>query len=87
MAISESFSLATPVICTDLGNPKLIIEESSGGVTYKIDDFDSFYVFLNKVIHNKAFYSSKALSYFEKELSDQINYKRLSDIYDKAKVI
>lgn len=87
MSIPESFSLATPVVCTDLGNPKLMIEKSNGGVTYKIDDFDSFYASLNKVIDNRAFYSSNALLYFEQELSDQINYKRLSDIYDKARII
>lgn len=75
MAISESFSLATPVVCTDLGNPNFMIEKLNVGVTYKIDDFKSFYASLNKVIHNNAFYSLNALSHFEKELIDQINYK------------
>lgn len=87
MAISESISLATPVVCTDLGNPKLMIEKSNGGVIYKTNDFEFFYASLNKVIHNNTFYSSNALSYYEKELSDQINYKRLCDIYDKARTI
>lgn len=87
MSIPESFSLAAPVVCTDLGNLKSIIEESNAGVTYKMNHFDSFYAALNQVINNNAVYSANALLYFEQKLSDKINYKLLCDIYEKAKVI
>ena len=87
MGIPESFSLATPVVCTNLGNSKLMIERSKGGVVYRMNDFDSFYSSLDKVLENNFIYSKNAFSCFKKELNDKVNYERLSDIYDKAKII
>lgn len=87
MSIAESFALATPVVCSDLGNPKMMVEESEGGVTYKIDNFDSFYASLKRVVDMNDYYSQNALLYYNQKLSDKINYKKMSDIYDQAKVI
>lgn len=87
MSIPESFSLATPVICTDLGNPKAMIEESKGGEVYKIDDVDSFYTALKRIVAKRESYSQNALLYYEEKLSDEVNYEKLREIYDKARVI
>lgn len=87
MSIPESFALGTPVICTNLGNPKQMIEESKAGVTYDIDDFDSFLTALNKVSADRDRYSFNAQRYFNQALSHQVNYERLRDIYDQARII
>lgn len=87
MSIPESFSLFTPIICTDLGNPKSMIEESKGGLTYEIDNFKSFYDTLNEVIKNRKFYSQNAGKYFKEKLNCDVNYKRLREIYDKTRVV
>lgn len=87
MLIAESFSLATPVVCTDLGNPKLMIEESNGGITYKIDDDNSFCEAIQEVVVNNELYKNNAFAYYEEKLSDEKNYTRLSEIYDKVKLI
>lgn len=87
MSIPESFSLGVPVIATDLGNPKWMIEESNGGITYKIDDFDSFFQAICNIIDNREVYSTNALLYYKEKLSSEFNYERLRDIYDKSKII
>ncbi|WP_349763504.1 glycosyltransferase family 4 protein [Fusobacterium sp. SYSU M8D902] len=87
MGIPESFSLGTPVICTKLGTPKTIVEESKGGLIYKINDYNSFYNSLNEIVKNNKYYSENAKLYFDKKLNIKKNYERLCDIYDKAKII
>lgn len=87
MSIPESFSLSVPVITTDLGNPKLMVEEAKGGVTYKIDDFDSFFHAIIDIIDNNEFYSINAYLYYKEKLSEKINYESLSDIYGKSRII
>lgn len=85
MAIPESFSLATPVISTDLGNLKLMIEESKGGITYKMDDMKSFCHALDEVIINNTYYKKNAFKYYEEKLRDKENYHSLNDIYNKVR--
>lgn len=65
IGIPESFSLATSIVCTNLGFPKLVIEESKGGVVYRMNDFGSFYTSLDKVLENNFIYSKNAFSYFK----------------------
>lgn len=87
MAIPGSFQLSTPVIETNLGNPKSIIETSGGGVTYEINDFNSFEKALNLLMTNRTIYSLNSFLYYKNELCVEKNYERLVDIYDKSKVV
>ena len=87
MAIPESFQLSIPVIATNLGNPKSMIERSGGGMTYEINDFNSFDKALKLLIINRNVYSLNSFLYYKNELCVEKNYERLVDIYDKSKVV
>lgn len=87
MSIPESFSMAIPVIATNLGNPGAMIQESHGGCTYEINDFESLEMAMEDVIHNNLNYSLNAYAYYVKNLNGSQNYRKISEIYDKARFI
>ena len=85
MLIPESFSRSVPVITTDIGNPAQMVKESNGGVIYKLKDFDSFRGAINTLLSNRSNYSNNAYKYYRDNLSEEVNYKRLIEIYEKAR--
>lgn len=87
MTIVESFSFKVPVIVSNLGNPRKIVEDSDGGVIYKLYDISSFINSIESIIENNKKYSDNASIYYEKVLSPEKNYKELTDIYERAKHI
>ena len=86
MIIAESMSIGCPVVCPDLGNHGDIVKISNGGVVYE-NGKESFEAALDDIIENNAFYSSKCLDYYNDVLSKEMNYKKVVEIYDKARVI
>lgn len=87
MIIAESFSVGCPVISSNIGNQKDIIDASNGGKTYDIDSENSFMEAIKDVSLNREKYSQNAIEYFFEKLTKEKNYRRLIDIYDKTRVI
>ena len=87
MTIAESFSIGKPVIATNVGNQKNIIENSKGGVLFLLGDVQSFINAVNEVVSNNDIYSRNAKAYYNLHLNEENNYRKLSDIYEKIKCI
>lgn len=86
MSIPESFSRGIPVITTDFGAPAALISESRGGLIYRYDDYKSLKECLDEVYNNGEIFSGNAINYYKEHLSGAANYKRIIEIYDKARV-
>ena len=87
MTIAESFSIGVPVISTNYGNAGDIVKRANGGVCFSFEEKRPFIEILDDVYNNRKTYSENALDYYYKNQSSKINYERLSDIYDKARII
>lgn len=87
MTIAESFSIGVPVISTNYGNAGDIVKRANGGVCFSFEEKRPFIEILDDVYNNRKTYSKNALDYYYKNQTSKINYERLSDIYDKARII
>lgn len=87
MIIAECFSIGVPVISTNIGNQKIIIESSNGGTLFEYGDNESFKKALESAIVNYKFFSENAKKYYHEYLGAEYNYKELVNIYEKAKHI
>ena len=85
MAIPECFSMGIPVLATDVGNPGQMVKESGGGRTFISQDINSLKEAIDEVILNREKYASAAFEYYKLYLNAENNYKRLMDIYVKAR--
>lgn len=85
MSVPESFSMGVPVISTDFGTPAKLISESNGGLIYKNDDCKSLKKCLDEVYCNRKYFSANAVSYYRENLSGAANYRKIVEIYDKAR--
>lgn len=82
MIITESFSIKCPVISTNIGNSKDIIEESNGGVIFDFNIENSLKRAVDMCIDNYEELSLNAYNYYKEVLSKRKNYDNLSIIYD-----
>lgn len=87
MIISEAFSIGKPVVSTNIGNQKDIVSSSNGGTVFKCNDKETFKLALDEIIENNDIYSENAKKYYDSFLNEDYNYKRLIEIYDRAKHI
>ncbi len=86
MIIAESMALGCPVLSTNLGNENDIISESVGGVTFDSNDKESFEQGIEELINNNEKYSLNATHFYQEKLCPDVNYRRIIEIYDKARV-
>ena len=70
-----------------MGNHGDLVETSGAGVTFDLMDHKSFHKALEAVIRDNKVYSDAASAYYQKTLTPEVNYERLSDIYEQAKHI
>lgn len=82
MIITESFSIKCPVISTNIGNAKDIIEKSNGGITFDFNIKNSLESAVYKCISNYEELSQNAYNYYRKVLSKEKNYEYLINIYN-----
>lgn len=87
MTIAESFSIGVPVVSTDCGNAGDIVKSANAGVCFSFKEKKAFKKVLDEIYNNRGVYSKNALNYYYKNQTVKINYERLSDIYDKARII
>lgn len=87
MTMAESFSVGTPVVSADRGNLCEIVTASGGGVVFTCRSTDSFASALERIIENNEEYARLALNYFHANLTKESNYRKLCDIYERAKHI
>ncbi len=87
MIITECFSIGIPVVSTNVGNQKCIVEDSQGGRLFKLNDANSFKENIVKIVENFDFYSLNAKNYYDKFLNEEYNYKKLMEIYNDVKHI
>jgi len=87
MIIAEAFSTGIPVVSSNIGNQKDIIEKSKGGCLFELDNIQSFKESIRNIIINFEEYSNNSKKYYDKCLSEEYNYRLLEGIYEKAKHI
>lgn len=87
MTISESFSVGCPVLSSNIGNQASLIRESCGGFMFDLKDQNSFISAIETIVKRRYQFSENARQYYETHLTPEEDYKRLIDIYDKAKRI
>lgn len=85
MILTESFSVARPVVCTNLGNQGDIVTTSGGGTTFIYGNVDSFAAAIENVVAHNAKYSANAYRYYLENQTKESSYRKLSDIYERAK--
>lgn len=81
MSIVESFSVGTPIVCSDLGNSGSIVKEGVTGCKFKWNSVDDLCQAVNRC---KGMNDSTLYEYKEKYI-ESINYKELVSIYRKVK--
>lgn len=80
MTIIEAFSLAVPVICSDIGNIREFGKNSLGALDYK-DNSKWNYLINNLSLKDIVCATNKASELYEEKYSMEINYRKLLDIY------
>ncbi len=85
LTIIEAFSNGCPVIASDIGSPKELIEHSKNGLLYKGDDAQSLKAILihwQNIAHNiKENYCLNALHTFNTKYTPQTNLEIMTQIY------
>lgn len=82
MSIPECFVLGTPVISSNMGNPKEMIMQSGGGEVFNVGNYDSLKKALDNILLKRSLYSRNAYHYWNSHLSDSKNYELLNNIYN-----
>lgn len=80
MSVIESFSVGTPVVCSNIGNVGSIVEEGVNGCKFDVQSLDDMTSAVNRCEH----LCTQTFEIFEKKYAEQINYQQLMDSYRKA---
>ena len=85
MTMLEAFSVATPIIASDLGAMKSIVEHGYNGMLFEVGNVDSLNCTLqswqNLSLERKEEYSKNALQSYSELYTQGKNYTLLMDIY------
>ena len=82
MIIAEAMAIGCPVVSTNIGNGRDIVEKSKGGTIFDPDKSDTFVKAIEDVLNNNEEYRKKALIYYSNTLSKDRNYTITNDIYE-----
>lgn len=83
MAVLESFSCGTPVICPNNGNFKNLVIDGQNGYKYNMYSLESCYEAIKKINKNKNIYK-KTYNIYSSNYSEESNYNQLIKIYNDA---
>ena len=83
MTIVEAFSVATPVICSDLGNAGSLISDGVTGFKFPAASAEQLAQTLNRLQHAESV-SEGALKTYQENFTAEANYRQLMAIYSKA---
>lgn len=84
MSVIESFSVGTPVICSDLGNAGSIVIEGINGFKFKTNNSEKLIGAMMKIDKCKDIYKT-TLDDYDRRYTDTENYSLLIKIYDQLK--
>ena len=86
MTIVEAFSCGTPVLASDIGSMKTIIEEGVNGLKFAVGDAHELAERMNKMFNSKDLIAMRTVvrNEFERDYSESFNLSLLLDIYKKA---
>lgn len=87
MTITESMGIGKPIISSNIGNQQSIVANSKGGTLFELGNIGSFKKAISDLIKNYETYAKNAKEYFDNNLSENNNYRKLMSIYENAKVI
>ena len=82
MTLIESFSMGTPVICSDIGNGADIVKSADAGVAYERRNKEALSKAINDIDEHFAQYSLNARNAYETQFTPEANYKQLKSIYE-----
>ena len=85
LSIAESFSVGCPVMSTNLGNQGDLVRQSKGGALFEPDSEQSFLEAVETLVKENEELSKNARAYYEQGLDKESNYKRMIEIYERAK--
>lgn len=83
MTIVEAFSVATPVICSDLGNAGALITEGVNGFKFPVDSAKQLAKTLYRLDGAQSV-SQGALRTYQEQFLPEANYRKLMEIYDQV---
>lgn len=84
IVVPESYAVGTPVIVSDLGNPKAMVEPGKTGLCFSHRDPED----LKRVIHEfEKMDGWETRDVFLKRYSSEVNYKLLKNVYDTVQRI
>lgn len=86
MTIIESFSMGTPVVCSNIGNGADIVKNNDAGVLYDVRNQGSFDIAIRKIETDFEKYSMNAKNAYEKHYTPEKNYKIVKQIYKEIAV-
>lgn len=83
MSIAESFSVGTPVVCSDLGNAGSLVREGVTGSKFDYTSQESLIEAVFRLMKYENIHSTTFAEYKEK-YTEEKNYSQLVEIYDKV---
>ena len=85
MTIVEAFSCGTPVLASDIGSMKTIIEEGVNGLKFAVGDAHELAERMNKMFNSKDLIAMRTVvrNEFERDYSESFNLSLLLDIYKR----
>lgn len=82
MTMIESFSMGTPVICSNIGNGADIVKKANAGVVYERRNKDALSKAIKEIDEHFTVYSLNARKAYETQFNPDANYKQLQSIYE-----
>lgn len=86
MSIVEAYSVGTPIICSNLGNPGNIVTEGITGYKFKCDDLDELILAVRHLYCCENMFSEVLEEYIRK-YSIEKNYNQLKVIYERIQML
>ncbi|MGU8243035.1 glycosyltransferase family 4 protein [Clostridium perfringens] len=86
MTIIEAFSQGVPVIASNIGNLKNIINDNVNGLLFNLNDYKDLAIKINKLHKSPDLlkkYSINAYNDFINKYNSKVNYKELKNIYEE----
>ena len=80
MTVLEAMAEGTPIIGSDLGNVGTLIKDSVNGMRFKAHSAEN----LAEIVKTIDIDNQSVRKHFEENYSQEANYRKLKEIYDKV---
>jgi glycosyltransferase involved in cell wall biosynthesis len=86
MSIVESYSMGTPVICTNIGSLQEVVDHEKTGFHFKYNDFSNLSIVLERALYFTDYNKMRrdVLKKYHENYTPEVNYKKLINIYQEV---